>query len=135
MNNGSFEKLDGTRPMEWRKIGVNADVSTELAHEGLRSVKVTNNAGDSAGLRSHLIPVAAGIEYTASAFGFATSGNAELLLEFWDADKVVISSISSNSLAQDAWKLISVKGVAPAQAVYSSLRVGTLDHSGDCLLG
>jgi hypothetical protein len=130
LNNSSFEKLDVTRPMEWRKVGVNVDVTTEMAHDGLRSVKVTNNAGDSAGLRSHFIPVFSGIEYTASAFGFATSGNAELLMEFWDADKVAISSISSHSLAQDAWELISVKGVAPAQAVYSSLRIGTLGSSG-----
>ncbi|MFD0698091.1 carbohydrate binding domain-containing protein [Paenibacillus sp. GCM10027628] len=130
LNNGTFEKLDGTRPMDWRNDNGSVEVATEIAHNGSRSVKVTNNAGSSAGLRSHLISISAGNEYTASAYGLVKSGNAELILEFWDEDRVALSSVSSISASQEVWEPISVKCVAPAKAVYSSLRLGTQASSG-----
>ena len=96
LNNGRFELLDNGKPSDWRGVDGTVDVSSEKAYDGVRSIKITNAVDQSAGLRSHLIPVSPGVEYTANVFAFTNSGTAELKVELWDADKIFLSSVSQS---------------------------------------
>ncbi|MCY9668322.1 heparinase II/III family protein [Paenibacillus alginolyticus] len=130
LNNGRFELLDNGKPSQWRGVDGVAEVSGEMAYDGVRSIKITNAVDQSAGLRSHLIPVSHGVEYTANVFAFTNSGTAELKIELWDADKVFLSSVSQTGSSSNAWTPVTLKSVFPDQTAYISLRLGTSSSAG-----
>ncbi|WP_409343107.1 OmpL47-type beta-barrel domain-containing protein [Paenibacillus sp. MBLB4367] len=130
LNNGSFEQTENGGAGHWREVDGVAEISGAKAYDGARSVKITNAEGQSAGLRSHLIPVLPGTEYTSSVFAFASSGAAELKMEFWNADKTVLSSVYQTGVSGNAWESVTLKGVTPAQTAYISLRLGTAPSTG-----
>jgi hypothetical protein len=130
LNNGRFELLENGKPSNWRGVDGVVEVSGEMVYDGVRSIKITNAADQSAGLRSHLIPVSPGVEYTANVFAFTNSGTAGLKVELWDADKVFLSTVSQTGSTSNTWNPITLKSVFPAQTAYISLRLGTSPPAG-----
>lgn len=130
LNNGAFELLDASLPSNWRAVDGTVEVSSAQAYNGVRSIKINNTVGQFAGLRSHLIPVSPGVYYTSSVYAFKSAGTAELMMEFWNSDKVFLSSVSQVGSTSNAWESISVQSVIPAQTAYVSLRIGTLPPAG-----
>lgn len=130
LNNGAFEKLDNTRPSQWRAIDGTVEIANAPVSEGTHSVKVTNTAGQKSALRSHLISVSPGMTYTSGVSAFASAGTAKLELEFWDADKVFLSSQSQMGVTGNVWEPITLTSVTPGQAAYASLRLGTSETTG-----
>jgi len=130
LNNGAFEKLDNARPSQWRAVDGTVELSSAPVFDGTHSVKVTNAAGQKAALRSHLVSVSPGMTYTAGVSAFTAAGTAQLELEFWDADKVFLSSVSQTGESSNKWETITLTSAIPEQAAYVSLRLGTSATTG-----
>ncbi|CAN7158724.1 carbohydrate binding domain-containing protein [Paenibacillus sp. LjRoot153] len=130
LNNGTFELLVNGKPSQWRGVDGPVQVSTTQVYEGTHSVQISNSGTQQAGLRSHLISVSPGVTYTSSVYAFANTGIAQQAIEFWDADKVLLSSQTMAGSTNHTWEPMTLITVAPASAAYASLRFGTLQQGG-----
>ncbi|MFC5471191.1 OmpL47-type beta-barrel domain-containing protein [Cohnella suwonensis] len=130
LNNGTFELLEGGKPRDWRGVDGEVAVSETQAYDGVRSILITNAESMSAGLRSHLLPVSPGVEYTSKVYALTSAGAAELKMEFWNADKVFLSSVSQAGSTSQVWEAIALAAEIPDQTAYITLRLGTLQPAG-----
>ncbi|MDF2670305.1 MAG: bacterial Ig-like protein, partial [Paenibacillus sp.] len=123
--NGTFELLTGGKPRYWNEVDGTIDITSAPVHSGENSVKITDGgANDQAGLRSHLIPIDGGADYSAKVYANSASGFAELRLEVWDANLNLLRTSTAEGSTQNTWESLTAKVTAPANGAYVSLRVG-----------
>lgn len=120
--NGGFENVSNGKPAGWAAIGGAYAASTEQAHGGAYSVKVTDASGSAeAGVRSGQFEVTVGEAYEAYVYAYNLAGTSQLRLEFWDADDERIDYAAATNVAANHWNRIEVSGTAPANAAYATL--------------
>jgi hypothetical protein len=132
----------------WVATGGTSSISfsKDYAWYGVGSLKVTKNGTPNCGVRtsdSYLIPVTAGLKYTASAHillplivDSSVTINLYVAIEWLDTyDTLISSSVSPTNptLSGDPWDTIAVVGVAPTSAV--SARISVTQYQADSASG
>lgn len=122
--NGGFEEITSGRPSHWVTLGstVAHESSTEIVHTGTYSVKVTdesNNVG--VGLRSAMIPVSPGQEYTASVMSYNVEGTSQMYIEYWNEANTRIDVGIVTNTTQGGWGQLTTQRPAPAEAAYATV--------------
>ncbi len=121
-----FEAGEAALPPGWTVFsGETQTRTTEAAHTGKYSFRIEDRLpAGGIGLRSPLVPVAPGQEYTATAWVLTKEGNASFYIEFWDETKktrLVPISVTVKYSAAGEWQQAVVKNVAPDNARYASV--------------
>lgn len=131
--NGAFELETSGKPNHWMETGGSVAVSNSIAHGGAKSVRITDAGPSEQGaMRSHVVPIEAGSDYTANVYANAASGTTELKLEFWDARMNPLLAFPSEGAVLNAWEELTASATAPDQAAYASVRLGVgRDQAGD----
>lgn len=126
LNNGSFERQQQNKPVDWSEADGSIELSTDVAKDGANSVKIAHTGGGaSPSLLSQPITVAPGSEYTASVYTYTyvQQGAAVLQLDFLNELGATVGSVTYEDNAYIGWKRLAASGVAPAGATTARLKL------------
>ncbi|RKN84289.1 OmpL47-type beta-barrel domain-containing protein [Paenibacillus ginsengarvi] len=120
--NGNVEELVNGSPKYWT-MAATSQASTEQVHSGSYSIKI-NDPSSTAGVtvRSNQIAVTPGEKYESTVWSYNLQGVSQLYLEFWDAGGNYTTILTGTNDSLNTWKQIQVKGVAPENSAYVTVR-------------
>lgn len=126
--NPSFENTDficsGKHATQWQSFGSVAALTfgdkNRENPDGTFALELYGCGGDG-GVRSSMISVTAGEDYTARIMGRAVGGS--LRVSFFDADFALVGTSGAVSFDSDDWKKYALDVTAPAGSVYAALEI------------
>ena len=109
--------FDSPAGWETNKYASKSYLQSKLAMEGKALRIVDDSTAENAYFYSKRIPVTPGQMYTAVADAFPTSGILKIFITFYDAEGKQAGGLSSSSLLEGEWNVITSSMVAPENAV------------------
>lgn len=127
VDNPSFEQVTGTLPTSWTPAAgpnLSYDVDTTQHTNGSRSIKVTDmdpSPTVSANIYTPLIPYSPGTAYRASVKVKVTSGEASMIVRYYDANNASTTQYGLTKSVGSDWQTIELTAIPPDNTV--SLRI------------
>ncbi|MEF3312431.1 heparinase II/III family protein [Paenibacillus sp. GYB004] len=124
LQNGSFEQVAQNKPVGWKGLNGDVQLSGDQTKDGVNSAKIAySGSGAVPGVRSHPVAVTPGERYDGTIHVYTTSGVPALHLDYWDADETLLASAAAEGTGAGTWEPLTAGGIAPAGAKSVTLRL------------